>query len=255
MTQNLDSSRTVFIHDFDGVHYPNAAIPHLHDLLGHAKAEVAVRMMPSLAYEDALELGLTSYAQTGNGMSLLERHAKTLGLDADLFQREFHFDLHKSLYASVMKSHASVFSPIAAINAHLENLRGKIRHGLVTQSCLVHWARPHLTALGRLDYFEKNAIFGFAESGFLTKAESTKPLAIAIEALNAKPDEVVFIEDSLANLKRAKELDEKILTVYTCHDHPLEAVPDYVDLQTSSLETLFSQVWQLQQPTNNAIGS
>jgi hypothetical protein len=59
--------------------------------------------------------------------------------------------------------------------------------------------------------------------------------------MKAKPEESAFIEDSLSNLKKAKELDPRILTVHICHKDK-SPVPDYVDVQVGTLDVFLKQV-------------
>src|SRR5690606_11174262 len=112
---------------------------------------------------------------------------------------------------------AHLFAVDAELNKLFEDTRDYIRHGVLTQSCVTGWASPFLTMLGRLDYFDPACRLGFVECDFETKAHSTKPLQKAISLMNASPEQVVFIEDTLANIERAKELDPRILTVHIHH--------------------------------------
>ena len=120
----------------------------------------------------------------------------------------------------------------------MDSLRGHVEHGILTQSCLANWAQPGLVRQRRLDYF--GVFVGFAEGGFVTKSRSTRPLETVMKLMNARPEETVFIEDSLCNLKKAKELDDRILTVHICHDQQCE-IPDYVDIQVAKLPLYLKQ--------------
>lgn len=242
MKQVFNARRRVFIHDYDGVHYAYADFPEINAVLRRAKILAAAELLPDLAREEAEVMAKTSFGLTGNGQGLFVQYAEKCGLDIARFKRDFHLKMHEEAARIASSDHAHVFAPNEAINAHFESLRGQVRHGLLTQGCLKHWATPFLTAMNRLQYFEEGARFGYAEMGYLTKAESTRPLAVAIEAMKADFDEVVFIEDSLPNLEKAKELDSRIFTALTCHAEPIEDLPDYIDLQTPTLDTFFTFV-------------
>lgn len=243
MKQVFNARRRVFIHDYDGVHYAYADFPDINKVLAEAKVLAAAALLPDLSADVAMQMGRDSFGLTGNGQGLFVAHAEKLGMDVDQFKRDFHLKLHEEAARIATQNHAHVFAQNDIINAHFETLRGyNVRHGLLTQSCLKHWATPFLTAMNRLHYFEEGARRGYAEMGYLTKAESTAPLAGIIEEMRAQFDEVVFIEDSLPNLEKAKELDDRIFTTFTCHAQPKDIVPDYVDLQTPTLDTFFTFV-------------
>lgn len=243
MKQIFNARRRVFIHDYDGVHYAYADFPEINDVLRRAKLLAAATLLPDLSPEEAEVMAKSSFSVTGNGQGLFVQHAEKIGLDIAKFKRDFHLKLHEEAARIAANDHAHVFAPHDAINAHFESLRGyNVRHGLLTQSCLLNWATPFLTAMNRLHYFEESARHGYAEMGYLTKAESTAPLAGIIERMQADFDEVVFIEDSLPNLEKAKELDSRIFTTFTCHAQPKDDVPDYVDLQTPTLDAFFAFV-------------
>lgn len=246
MKQVLTKSRTVFIHDFDGVHYPGNVIPDMRAFLAKPKAEAAAQLLPDLGYDEAFQMGINSFIETHDGQLYYAQHAEKLGMDVAKFRRDFHKVFHINAQKYMEAEYSHLFAIDTKINQLFEETRPFIRHGVLTQSCITQWATPFLTMLGRLDYFDEACRLGFVECDFETKAHSTKPLQKAITAMNASPEQVVFIEDTLANIERAKELDPRILTVHIHHgDHEGKNIPDYVDVSYNTLTPLLSEVRSL----------
>lgn len=247
MKQILTKDRTVFIHDFDGVHYPGNVVQDMRAFLAKPKAEAAAKLLPDLAYDDAFQMGIASFLETHDGQLYYAHHAEKLGMDVPKFRRDFHTLFHVLAQKYMEDEYAHLFAMDVELNQLFEGTRNHVRHGILTQSCVTGWASPFLTMLGRLDYFDEACRLGFVECDFETKAKSTRPLQQAITAMNAAPEQVVFIEDTLANIERAKALDPRILTVHVHHgDHDGKDIPDFVDLSYNTLTPLLRSVQSLQ---------
>ena len=246
MKQVLDAKRRTFIHDYDGVHYDYAIVPDIYAYLGGIKVFLAETLFPAILAEigpDELKrIGVHYYHSTGDGLrGFVELAMEKMGVDEKEFQRELHILYNKTNLQRTLQDFPGIFAPCSLINRSLDNLRGHVRHGILTQSCVDNWARPGLKLQNRIGYFEEDAFVGFAEGGYVTKSHSTRPLETILKAMGAKPEESVFIEDSLPNLKKAKELDPRILTVHICHGNVC-AVPDHVDIQVCTLDVFLNQV-------------
>lgn len=246
MKQILTTDRTVFIHDFDGVHYPGNVVQDMRAFLAKPKAEAAAKLLPDLAYDDAFQMGIASFLETHDGQLYYAHHAEKLGMDVPQFRRDFHTLFHILAQKYMEQEYSHLFADDSELNQLFADTRGYVRHGILTQSCVTGWATPFLTMLGRLDYFDMDCRLGFVECNFETKAKSTRPLEKAISSMKVAPEHVVFIEDTLANIERAKDLDPRILTVHIHHgDHDGKDIPDYVDLSYNTLMPLLRSVHAL----------
>lgn len=245
--QILTADRNVFIHDFDGVHYDyDLYKPTIYAFCDPIKGEVGRMLLPFLSETRAPKIGHQSYHRTGDGLSYFVKIAGKMGLDVTDFAGKISAEYHKLQRIRSMEMFPHIFAPCENTNAVLDRLaETDIRHGLLTQSCLVNWAVPQLTELGRIKFFEPTALLGFAEVGYVTKKESVEPLRTAMTRLDAKPENTVFIEDNLDNIETSKKLDERILTVHISHEKTFKSLPDSVDLSVKNVGVLFNMVAQL----------
>lgn len=233
MKQGLNRNRRFFIHDYDGVHYDYAAFGDVYAFLAGIKVEAVGLLLPDLDPADVHRMGTESYKKYGDGLKMYVDIADSRGFDRKEFRTELHVLYNRICHQRTLEQYPAVFDPCRDTNSAFDLLRPHAKHGVLTLGCVDNWTKPLLTRQNRLQYFEPHALIGFAETGFVNKADSTEPLRMVMDLLGAKPQETVFFEDSLPNLKRAKELDERICNVYICHGTPLENLPDFVDIQVS----------------------
>lgn len=233
MKQGLSRNRRFFIHDYDGVHYDYAAFGDVYAFLAGVKVEAVALLLPDLDPTDVRFMGTESYKKYGDGLKMYVDIAASRGFDAKEFRAELHALYHRIGHQRTLEQHSAIFDPCNDTNRAFDSLRPYTRHGILTLGCVENWTRPLLSRQNRLQYFEPQALIGFTETGFVSKTDSIRPLQMVMELLGARPEESVFLEDSLPNLKKAKELDEEICTVYVCHGTPLETLPDFVDIQVS----------------------
>lgn len=242
MREELSNERSVFVHDFDGVHYPYSGFSDIYEFCGAIKGKVASPLLP-LSEDKAVRIGKASYRHTGDGLLYFVTIAKQLGMDPITLRDRLYKDYHILQREWVKAQYSHLFLPCPETNAVMDSLVPTgVRHGLLTQSCLTNWAIPQLQSLDRLKYFEKDALCGFAEVGYKTKKASAEPLQQVMFLLNARPEETVFVEDNLDNLQTAKAYNKKILTVLIHHGQSPKEVPDFVDIATANLATLFGKV-------------
>ena len=248
MRQILTPARRKVAHDYDGVHYDYAAMGDVYAFLGQVKLSLAEMLFPDLLAElgaaKIIEIGKASYHRTGDGLyDFVEMvHARDPDRNREELQREVHVLYNQINMRRTLSDFPDVFSECAATNASLSRIGGHLHHGLATQSCLENWAVPGLKRQNRFHHFDPDALIGFAEGGFQTKSMSTEPLRRLLDKMKAQPEEVIFLEDSLENLRMAKTLDARILTVHICHDTPSAVLPDFVDIQVPKLHTFLHQV-------------
>lgn len=247
MKQVLDQTRRKWGHDYDGVHNRYSHVPDIYAYLGAIKVAALQILYPAaverLGADELRRIGVEWYHKTGDGLrGFVEMAIADMGVDEFEFQRDLHALYNKINFERTVQQFPQLFERCANVNARLENLRGAVEHGLVTQSCLVNWAIPGLKRQERIEYFLPRAMIGFEEVGYVTKSHSTHPVDTIMTLMKAKPEEFVFIEDTPGNLKKAKELDPRILTVHICENGAEDApVPDYVDIRVPNLDTFLQQ--------------
>lgn len=239
MKQVLNASRKVFLHDLDGVHYSYELFGNVYEFCADVKSEVVPKLLPGLTKEDAKKIGKESYLQTGDGLHLFIEMARDRGHDVDEFRDRLHADYHKLQLERVRNLVPQVLEPCDRTIDLFKQLSPSVRHGMITQSCRVEWASPILSAKKHIGFFEQDSVFGFREFGWQRKAASTFALSALMKHMDARPEQSVFIEDNLDNLKKAKELSGDLLTVFLCHSKPQNPVPAYVDVQVPTLRDFF----------------
>jgi len=231
------AGRDVFIHDFDGVHYDYEDFgdnPTFFDYLAGIKARVMRELIPGLPHcDDELKaIGKSSYLQTGDGLLFFAEIAAGYGLDKEKFRLKIHTEFHRNKCNGAPEMRPDVFARCQETNEAFETLGPNVRHGLLTQSSVTHWARPILDEkMDRLKFFESDVLVGYEDCGFISKRNSVEPLAHALAKMNVDPSRVVFIEDSAENLFMAKKLSPQILTVHCCHGRINEPLPDFIDMR------------------------
>ena len=111
------------------------------------------------------------------------------------------------------------------------------RHIILTYA-MRDWACRVLDHLGLTDLFEPDLIIGADNYRFELKSESALGILTALERSGANPEQTVFVEDTLANLKPAKE-QANVKTAYLHHDRPYtnQDMP-YVDFITKDTPEL-----------------
>ncbi len=237
----LDAQRTVLIHDLDGVHHRYDGLRDLYDFYAQIKYQTLSPHFPEMSAEEIKRHGLDSYKQTGDGLLLFHDLAIARGMsktEAAMFRERIFRDFHQAGRQALEAQAPNIFKSCSLTLRLFEDVAPFVRHGLLTQSCGENWGQPILQAQGKLRFFEAGALIDFAACDFVTKAMSVEPLRHIMRLMNARPEQCVFLEDSLANLERAKQLSPEIMTVYICHDLPLAELPSYVDMQARGLNEI-----------------
>lgn len=246
MKCTLDHTRTVFIHDHDGVHYRYLDNPDYIDFLSETKAIAASRILAGLDVAEASRINTEFYYACGDGSRGFYEMAVAQGISVEDFRLRLHLEYHRVAYERVQVEHPHWIRACGETQGFMTGLKGVIRHGLLTQASVDIWAKPNLQKMGILEHFE--VLLGYEEAGFEMKSESTRPIEMALEAMNATPEQSVFIEDSPKNLRKAKERFPSLCTVYICDDKPLDIIPHYIDIQVDSFKRLKQAVTRVQFP-------
>lgn len=242
----LDHTRTVFIHDHDGVHYRYLDHPDYMTFMSDAKAVAASRILAGIDIAEASRINTEFYYACGDGSRGFYEMAVAQGISIEDFRLRQHLEYHRIIYERVQAEHPNWIRACADTQSFMAELKGVTRHALLTQASVDLWAKPNLQKMGLLEHFE--VFIGYEEAGFEIKSESARPIEMAIEAMNAAPEQCVFIEDSPKNLKKAKERFPNLCTVYICDDKPLDIVPHYIDIQVDSFKRLKQAVTRIHFP-------
>lgn len=103
------------------------------------------------------------------------------------------------------------------------------RHVILTYATK-EWANKVLNHAGLIDYFQPNMILGAEDYNFEDKAHSARGILTALDRIGGNAEEVLFVEDTLPNLRPAKE-EAGVHTVYLHHNRPMnDNDMDFVDL-------------------------
>lgn len=246
MKQVMDSRRTKWGHDYDGVHNRYSTIDDIYKFLGDVKMAALTILFPSaideLGERALLDMGIDYYKRTGDGLlGFVELAVEKMGVDRLEFHKEIHELYNQINFQKTMAEYPHLFERNASVIQRMKNLSSHVQHGLVTQSCLKHWATKGLELQGLYEFFDPKALVGFFEGGAVTKALSPQPVETLMGLMNAKPEEFVFFEDTIPNLAKAKEIDERILTVHICETETEAPIPDCIDIRVQSYDTFVRQ--------------
>ncbi len=235
MEQSLTAERTIMIHDFDGVQYSDPEHLDVTDFYGNIKAKVTENLFPELTFDERKSLGQRSYRTTGNGFKLFIERGVEQGMDRGFVEDYIYEHYHTLARTAMRRESENLFDPCVTTNLQFDCLRGHVRHGVLTQSSIDHWVKPNLASMNRLAYFEQDWLIGAQDfGGTYSKALHTKPMEYAIERTGAKPEQIIFAEDSIVNLAVAKKFDPRIFTLLICPVPP-PVKPAFVDLQVPNL--------------------
>lgn len=230
---DLSFLRTVHavIWDIDGVKYSYKASPHVnfYALCDNAVLEAAKPLLPSLSDAHILFLAQESYRLYRDCYGAFMPFAAQSGLPAESFRRHLFQDYHTILFTKLATDYPDYFDHARHV-IPLFQQSPHIKHGALSHSSIEHWGAKVLDAIGVLPYFEKNAMLGMDDYDFVRKSDSVEPLHMILKRLDASADQACFVEDSVKNLERAKDLDG-LHTIYIHYGYPLESLPSYIDAQ------------------------
>jgi FMN phosphatase YigB (HAD superfamily) len=117
------------------------------------------------------------------------------------------------------------------------NHNNSLTHALITHANQ-NWAKRTLFHLGIRDFFQEDAIFGYENYHFHSKAESLTGLEMAAKALGTDLKHIVFVEDTYHNLRPAAEAG--LRTIFLNYGRDLPHLPDYITTQCHDRIEAFS---------------
>lgn len=231
------------IWDYDGVHYDYAAFPPWYKF-DHIRLSVVQRHLPQLQVPEILKIADEGYLTHGDVVQGFYDWARSNGHDAEAVRREIFKDYHRDLFNHVAENHPGHITPHQPTIEAFRRAATNVQHGLVTHSSLEHWALPLLKQQEMLEFFKPAAMFGMDDVGYDSKVRTCTGLERAMTALNVKPHEVLFAEDSMANIAFAHANLTGLRTAFIHHGKALLKLPPHVTVQEHSPLTVMHALAQ-----------
>ncbi len=132
---------------------------------------------------------------------------KNYGIDADTA----HVEMFKHL------DHNMII-PCTETPELMEEMRN--HHHVILTLAISDWAKRVLDHTGLMEFFHPDFIFGAEHYNFEDKANSPRGILMALDKIGGNANEVMFVEDTLPNLKPAKD-HAGVITTYLHHDRPI----------------------------------
>jgi len=195
-----------------------------------AHVEIALEVFPVLSTEEAQYLVDECYNTFHDCYGAFIPVIIHYGLDLEETRLRLFKKHYAKLYELLMKHCPNIFGDTTDLVDAFRGISGRVKHGILTQCCMESFGIPVLDKLGLLPFFEAKAMLGLDQVGFVKKAESTKPLRVALELMDADPEHTYFVEDTLSNLERASEI-KGLRCIYINHGKPLDELPSFVSNQ------------------------
>lgn len=229
--QHIMTTTTNIIWDLGNVLFPFSRVTEEYcDLCHDSHVEIALELFPMLSAEEAQYLVDECYNSFQDCYGAFVPVMLHYGLDLEETQLLLFKKHYASLFKLLMKYCPEILGDTTDLVDAFRALAGRVKHGILSQCCMESFGIPALEKLGLLPFFEPKAILGLDQVGFIKKADSTKPLRIALELMGADPEHTYFVEDTLPNLKRASEI-KGLRCIYINHGKPLDKLPSFVSEQ------------------------
>jgi FMN phosphatase YigB (HAD superfamily) len=219
------------IWDIGNVLYPYSRVSEEYYALCHvAHVEIALEVFPMLSTEEVQYLVEECYKSFHDCYGAFIPVIIHYGLDLEETRLRLFKKHYAMLYKLLIKHCADIFDDTTDLVDAFRGISGRVKHGILSQCCIESFGIPALDKLGILPFFEPKAILGLDQVGFIKKAESTKPLRVVLELMDADPEHTYFVEDTLSNLERASEING-LRCIYINHGKPLDKLPPFVSNQ------------------------
>ncbi|MGA7826544.1 MAG: hypothetical protein WCA04_02725 [Geobacteraceae bacterium] len=225
------NNETSIIWDIGNVLLPYSRLSdEYHDLCHDAHVKLASEIFPDLSTEETQYLVDECYATYHDCYGAFIPVIIHYGLDVEETRLRLFKNHYAMLYKLLMNHCPYIFSDTTELVEAFRGISGRVKHGILSQCCMESFGIPVLDKLGILSFFEPNSILGLDQVGFVKKEESTKPLRIVLELMDADPEHSYFVEDTLSNLERASEI-KGLGCVFINHGKPLDSLPAFVSKQ------------------------
>lgn len=239
MTFDL-SKRNCGIWDLDNTLYPDTH-PDGFCFADHylrAFADMARATFPTLSDEDILHYREIGYTHLGASFLGFDEVARDHGYDFEAIHDALHEQVNLLWFERIIQSHPDRIRPCPDTVSLFESLSSHLRHGCLTHSSIKNWGRPVLERLDIVQFF--GPILGMPDYDFMSKHLSTRGLEKILDLMDADPPEAFFVEDTIRNLEKVKDLDSRLLTVLVHHGRPPDRLPSCVDIAVESPKILLS---------------
>jgi len=225
------NNNTNIIWDIGNVLYPYSRVTEeYYALCRDAHTEIALEVFPVLSTEEAQYLVDECYKTFHDCYGAFVPVIIHYGLDLEETRLRLFKKHYAKLYELLVKHCPDIFDDTTELVDAFRGISGRVKHGILSQCCMESFGTPVLDKLGILPFFEPKAILGLDQVGYVKKAESTKPLRVALEFMDADPEHTYFVEDTLSHLERASEI-KGLRCIYVNHGKPLDKLPSFVSNQ------------------------
>lgn len=224
-------NNTNIIWDIGNVLFPYSRLTDEYYSLCHdAHVEIALEFFPVLSTEETQYLVDECYKTFHDCYGAFIPVIIHYGLDLEETRLRMFKKHYAVLYELLMKHCSDIFGDTTDLVEAFRGISGHVKHGILSQCCMETFGIPVLDKLGILPFFEPKAILGLDQVGFVKKAESTEPLRVVLELMDADPESTYFVEDTLSNLESASKI-KGLRCIYINHGKPLDTLPSFVSEQ------------------------
>jgi len=224
-------NNTNIIWDIGNVLFPYSRLTDEYYSLCHdAHVEIALEFFPVLSAEETQYLVDECYKTFHDCYGAFIPVIIHYGLDLEETRLRMFKKHYAVLYELLIKHCSDIFGDTTDLVEAFRGISGQVKHGILSQCCMETFGIPVLDKLGILPFFEPKAILGLDQVGFVKKAESTKPLRVVLELMDADPENTCFVEDTLSNLESASKI-KGLRCIYINHGKPLDTLPSFVSEQ------------------------
>lgn len=163
------------------------------------------------------------YMKTRQKLDIRDDHAFTLAEKGWLEHRNSNHYFIKDYNVNAHEAHVGIFefldqnmvSPCVETPT-LMSAMDDYHHVILTYATR-EWAHKILDHTGLADFFHPDFILGAEDYNFEDKAHSPRGILTALDKIGGNANEVMFVEDTLPNLKTAKDHTD-IKTTYLHHN-------------------------------------
>jgi len=134
------------------------------------------------------------------------------------FVNDFGFDQRKIINAVDEALDVNHVIPCPQTPNLMENMRDY--HHVILTLAIKDWAYRVLDHTGLAEFFHPDFILGAEDYNFEDKAHSPRGILTALDKIGGNANEVLFVEDTLPNLKTAKDHTD-VNTAYLHHNRTI----------------------------------
>ena len=195
------------ISDFDGVFYPLTYIPNkgFSDLCDLSKVEALKSILPDVDEGLVKELAAMSYKKYGDGTAIFIPLAEEHGICQKAFRQAAHERFHDRLFINTMDMYPNLVSGSDSLSAKFAEVGKVVTQAILSHANINNWALRVLRFRGDEGVIKRENMWGLDDWGFILKSKSAKPFGMMLNHLSVNPEETMFVEDNLTNIKVVKE--------------------------------------------------